>query len=364
MANIWIEPPELFADIAKLNKPTLNHLVEILGAGDIDYFARNKKELVANCQHLLRQRISRCGGGGAGGCGGAVGSGAGDASGKSLKDKGYGDSDAPGGDGDGDDGAGGDDSDPDDEQDDGEDDWDKDVFFGIGIKLPGGELISFLVEANDNLHYVKGIIRNKKGIPRCHQRLTLEGLPVSDDDKVIRGATYEVLMRIAGGVKGVKSVKKNTASKAEKVLTTKFRATTAAGLTSPLEIAVGLVGATSIKYQELMTLDDEVLKYVANSTRAALENAVGELSKMRLQEQSIHRMTCLMPEMVAIQDAIRHLEGVAKALELAFCFSFTNTFYQAETETYDFKRFIAALTDTLSRKVLEEEILAQHGMMG
>ena len=189
-----------YPDLVNLRAATLVKLIELHGG---EVVAKETKKAMSAKLSIL---ISKSGdsGGAAGGISG------GDAGGES------GAAEVPGGDdgggaGDGDGGAGGDDSDPDDEQDDGNDDWDKDVFFGIGVKLPGGELISFLVEANDNLHYVKGIIRDKKGIPRCHQRLTLEGLPASDDDKVIRGATYEVLMRIAGGVKGVKNVKKTTA---------------------------------------------------------------------------------------------------------------------------------------------------------
>ena len=67
--------PQSFADIARLNIATLNHLVEILGEAEVDYCAKNKKEQVANCQFLLRQRIS-------GGSGGAGGSGGGSSSAK------------------------------------------------------------------------------------------------------------------------------------------------------------------------------------------------------------------------------------------------------------------------------------------
>ena len=115
-----------------------------------------------------------------------------------------GDGGPPGGDGDSAPGDNNDAWEPDDDETENDSDGDNDEFFKIHVKLPWATVETYTVEVGDTMRQVKGIIRDKVGIPRCHQRLVLQGVPVDDADAAIEEAKYELLLRVAGGGKAVK----------------------------------------------------------------------------------------------------------------------------------------------------------------
>jgi len=249
------------------------------------------------------------------------------------------------------------------EDDDGDDDEDP---LQIFVKIPTGENITLLVLPSCSIAAVKVLVQNKVGIPSREQRLLFAGQQLEGDladyDVVVNSVLTLSLRLKGGGKQSTKNKSNSSSSKVEKCLMSKFRASTAASLTSAHELKEGIMQDTNRKFLELMTGEDLILAYLSKATKAELDVVVEELGKMKLQEVSIHRLACLMPEMVALSEAVKQLEAVGKALELAFCFNFTQTFYNAETEAYDFKRFTSALSDAINRKVLEEEILARHGL--
>ena len=166
------------SDLLRLNNSTLELLLGVLGQKTAAT-GRLKKVLASEVSVLLKSFGSAGGGAGGDAGGGAGGDNGGDA----------------GGDNGG--GAGDDNDDNDDHNDDNDENDGADM--QIFVKMHTGKTITLYVEPTDTIDNVKSLIKNMEGIPRCHQRLTLEGLPVNDDDKVIRGATYELLMRLAGG---------------------------------------------------------------------------------------------------------------------------------------------------------------------
>ena len=261
--NPWVEP-QSFACIAKLNKPTLRHLVGILDEagrgidGDADADTMAKDVLVAKCVSLFQQRENgynrnAVGGGYAGG---------------NYTPGGYsgGAAEAPGGDGDA--GEGDDESDPDDEQDDEQDDGDDDGLY-IGVKLPTGRLIRVDYASCDNINAVKWVVQRQSGIPIAHQRLTLAGLPVNDDDMPVSGRIYELLLRVAGGAKSVKKLDKNEVYKAAKI--------------SALKAAIKSVAEKSlVKTEVIGRIDSQLAGFMSECEADAIEGITNQLRKTEL----------------------------------------------------------------------------------
>ena len=332
VADLKASRPDL-QDLFRLNNPTLELLLKMLGQGTTAT-DRTKKVLASEVRVLMKsfEEGDACGGAGGDAGGGAGGDNGGDA---------------------GDDNDDNDDHNDDNDENDGAD-------MQIFVKMPTGKTITLYVEPTDTIDNVKSLIKNMEGIPRCLQRLTLEGLPVNDDDKVIRGATYELLMRLAGGGAKVKT------TKFEKQMVLKSRATATNASLQPFTLNPALLLQASLTYTEMMAVEDigYIQGLITQMSIADLERAVEGLGQLKMNEANLKKFAPLIiPNLDALQQTHTFLTGAIKTLESAFEFAFMHSYYDEEGCAYAYQNFLNNVHNALTEKRLEAAILQRHGIM-
>ena len=130
----------------------------------------------------------------------------------------------------------------------------------------------------------------------------------------------------------------------------------------PFVLSEQIMTNANAKFMRLCdnTDDDIVSKMVACMQLSDLEALSDGIVEIRLSEQTVHRLACLLvPELAVLNATVESLNKAAKALEHSFVYVFTQSIFDDEYHQYDFKGF----AEHVNKILTEKQTLARNGVM-